>query len=152
MARCWRTCWHRPGCGKGANLEPLTIRPLKERDFWSVLKILRGAAKETQIELRSAVATVRDAEGNANVIVNQEALIRAVLDAMVGQEDVIKGWLADLVSLKGAKGKTAVEAFDELPLGSTVDILEQLVEQEGFSDFFSRVSRLASKATAPRST
>lgn len=133
----------------------LKVRNLQERDLWRLLAIV-SKGKDTILpaindaktvvtnddgttQTIGAIAMVQAEDGTRHFIVNREALglalIPALLDAMVDQEARIKSFLADVAGIKPEK-------FDALPMGSSFEIIAQIIEQDGIDDFLARLSAL----------
>jgi hypothetical protein len=68
-------------------------------------------------------------------------MIKTVLNGMITWiENDVTEWFMDLI------GCESIEAFDELPVDIEVYIIEQLMEQEAFSNFFLKASVIFNKA------
>jgi len=67
-------------------------------------------------------------------------LIKSVLQGLLEWvEDEVTAWFMDLI------GYTNRDAYDRLPFDIEVNIIDQLVAQKGFNNFFSRASVLYKK-------
>jgi hypothetical protein len=106
-------------------VEPITIRPLTNRDTKTVARIL-GKALGAQ-----------GAKGVMTVVGDdaQVDLFKAIGLVFSEQTDELMAWLADLI------GKTA-EEFDKMPPATTPAVIEAIKGQEDFKDFLAGVSSL----------
>lgn len=106
-------------------VEPITIRPLTNRDTKTVARILGKALG------------IQGAQGFMTMVGDdvQVDLFKAIGIVLSEQSDELMAWLADLI------GKTP-EQFDEMPPATTPAVIEALKGQEDFKDFLAGVSRL----------
>lgn len=115
----------------------MNIRPLKNADFLTIVNMLKkiGNTKLSTMFVADSGAAKNAKKDDAFYVQMGMLLLNELYDNVI--EDFTT-WIADLV------GKTRTE-YLELPISSTMDIIEFLVENEDNKDFFLRALQLYKK-------
>ncbi len=108
--------------------EAVRINRQREVDREADDRVVSGAREE----LASAMAGKKVNPTELGIVLFQSVFTEA--------EDDLKAWLADLIGKK-------VEEFEAMPATTVLDIVEELIKQEGIRDFFGRALLLAGKPT-----
>lgn len=109
----------------------MEIRKLKAKDLYTVGTMIRKALP-TLVEqgaFRSGASDSPDPERQSEV---GKAVFRVLLDECY---DDLWAWLADMAGMSS-------DEFGEQPLDAPLDVIEALVKDESFADFYKRVLRL----------
>lgn len=121
----------------------MTLRPLQARDIFPMSKII-GAIGLDDIKAIFAKDEVRDAmsgKGDVNAVGTELAIDIAgvIIEHLPNVENDLYNLLA---SLTGSKPK----AIAEMPLGDFANLVIDVLQSEGFSDFFKAAQRFTAKA------
>lgn len=87
----------------------------------------------------ATAAPVESADGAVTPADQIYDLVRRVFDGLIGwAEEDLAAWFRDLTS-------ATAEEYDDLPFDVEIHIIDRLLSQAGFKNFFSRASELAKK-------
>lgn len=110
----------------------IEVRPLVVTDVFTIARMLSKVTKGARTEIASAITAKEDNPTELGMAIFQGVFIEA--------EEDLKGWLASLV------GKPK-EEFEVMPATAIIDIIDELIKQEGIKDFFVKASQLATRLT-----
>ena len=114
-------------------MDEIVIRPLQVKDVFSVARMLGKITKGARLQLAGLLTGKKANPTELGMVLFQSMVTEA--------EEDLKAWLASLV------GKEVAE-FETMPATAVLDIVEQLVSQEGIRDFFGKASLLADKISS----
>lgn len=126
----------------------IKVRTLNVNDMFFMARLLLKVGDDLKDDLTALLSSaakkgkkVKDAKGSDETLEGEVGLALAwkVLSACLEHaEKDLKEWLASLVN------KTS-EEFGEMPIDTSLVVIDQLMEQENLANFFSGVSALYSK-------
>jgi hypothetical protein len=128
----------------------MKIRRLNTKDFWNVLGILRKGGKEAftkmrEIEAAEAIelkdASPEEKEAAKKAANTQRGMILFDIGMEYAEEELSR-LFADLAGFKN------VEEYHAAGFDTTLEIIEQLTENEDLGNFFARVAALTKKFSA----
>ena len=112
----------------------IEVRQLIVDDVFAVARMLSKITRGARAELAQALS-----DKNKGKETKPAELGMALFQSLFTEsEEDLKAWLASLV------GKTK-EEFAAMPATTLIDIVDALMQQEGITDFFERVSQLVTK-------
>lgn len=111
----------------------MEIKKLNTKHFWAIVSMIRKGGKDAILKLQN-LDTPDAAEGSTDLV--RGMLIFDV--AMEHAERDLKGLFADLAGM-------TVEEYEEAPYDLTLDIIEQLTENEDLPAFFKRAANFVQK-------
>lgn len=124
-------------------MDSIKIRPLKIADAKRVIDLILKAAKKSG----SRITEVLSGEKSSDTPKGDIEAARIALGFSVLQElyesvtDDLLAWFADLCGV-------SVDQYMELPINTTLDVMEYLIEGEENERFFTRVFQLVNKMKA----
>jgi len=128
------------------NSEYPAIRVLTRKDRKTLSGLIQKLAERSgNIKLTEMIpaATAKKGEGEEEPAVDTDKIYELVKSVLAGLlewvEDDVTAWFMDLVGIADR------EAYDALPFDIEANIIEQLISQKGFNNFFSRASALYKK-------
>lgn len=130
-------------------MEELKVRKLKTKDLFTVADILGDCGEDF---LKTAGTIIRKAlmekrrKGKGTSLMSYQMIgVTIFTSALKQASKKVKELLADLI------GKT-VDEFDEMPIDTSLNIIETLSEQEDLTGFFQKVSLLVEKISGEKLT
>lgn len=118
------------------------VRELTRKDRKKLSELIKAFAERSgNIKLTEMLPGQKADEKKKGVDTDKiYDLVKSVMDGLLKfVEDELVIWFMDLI------GETNREKFDTLPFDIEVYIIDQLIAQEGFNNFFSRASALYKK-------
>jgi hypothetical protein len=112
----------------------IKIRDLTTKDIFTVAKILGKVTKGARGEMLMLISGKSKDISPANLGLTLFQVL------FTDAEDDIKDWLADLAGMK-------IEELDKASPTALLDIVDQLIVNDGIKDFLSRASLLVTKIT-----
>lgn len=115
----------------------MRIRELKNKDIFTVINMLKKAVKVIGPELANIISSssepIKDAVKEERIGLQ---LLNLILDVLFDNvQDDLKAWFADLLGV-------TVDEYMELPLSTTEDVIEYLIESQESTSFFTRAWQL----------
>jgi len=117
----------------------IEIRELKNKDVWVVADIIVDVAEATDGEIRNLIQDLSsdDEAEKDDAEVGMEVMMFVLKNAVKNASDSLMEWFADLTDM-------SLEEFENADVTATLEVIEQIKEQEDVGRFFSRVSDLLS--------
>jgi len=117
----------------------IEIRELKNKDVWVVADIIVDVAEATDGEIRNLIQDLSsdDEAEKDDAEVGMEVMMFVLRNAVKNASDSLMEWFADLTDM-------SLEEFENADVTATLEVIEQIKEQEDVGRFFSRVSDLLS--------
>ncbi len=116
-------------------MDLIKVRELTVDDVFALVRMLGKITKGARDEIAAALS-----DGLEKTNPTQFALV-LFQSLFIDAEEDLKTWMGALIGKKGT-------AFGSLPAITALDIVEQLVSQEGIKAFFVRASHLADKQSS----
>ena len=117
------------------------VRELTRKDRKKLSELIKLFAERSgNLKLTEMLPGQKGKGKDTDKVVNTDQvyeLIKSVLQSLLDWvEAELTAWFMDLI------GVTSQEDYDKLPFDIEVHIIDQLIAQEGFNNFFSRASAL----------
>jgi len=119
------------------------VRELTRRDRKKLSELVRAFAERSgNVKLTEMLPGRSDAKSEETETDTDQTyeLIKSILQGLIEWvEEEVTEWFMDLV------GVTERDEYDRLPFDIEVHIIDELIAQQGFNNFFSRASELYKK-------
>ena len=115
--------------------KPYTLRRLKDKDLWPVLDIIGKVFPENLSAVFVEVATGQKTASEVGGIVVMK-LIMAVIRNLKTVHDEVYEFLSDVSGIPAAE-------IEEMPFGTTPNMIWDIVKSEKNADFFKEFSKLS---------
>lgn len=119
------------------------VRELTRKDRKKLSELIKDFAEKSGNEKLTSMlpgASGKESEGGDDSNDQAYELIKSVMHGLIEWvEDDVTKWFMDLIGIDNR------EAYDNLPFDIEVHIIDQLIAQKGFNNFFTRASALYKK-------
>lgn len=115
--------------------KPYTLRRLKDKDLWPVLDIIGKVFPDNLSAIFVEVATGQKTASEVGGIVVMK-LIMAVIRNLKTVHDEVYEFLSDVSGIPAAE-------IEEMPFGTTPNMIWDIVKSEKNADFFKEFSKLS---------
>lgn len=118
------------------------VRKLLRKDRKKLTELITSFANKTKQQNLISMALAGEKDDDEADDKNRQESMASMFELLTEMvkhiEDEITPWFAELIGV-------SVKEFDTLPFDIDVDIIDQLLDQGGFSNFFLKVSRVRKK-------